>query len=91
MLFKGSKNYKGMKKACLKYSENIKMQDDTSTSTFRQRNKFDKDPKGSNNDELCKQVENHHLMMMKRSWQTTKQAETVCYKCDKKGPLRVAE
>ena len=85
VLLKGSKNYEGIKKACLEYAENIKMLDGTTNSILQQTKKFDKDPKEATIDELCKQVENLHLMMMKQPRQAPKQAEPVCYKCGKKG------
>ena len=66
MLFRGSKNYKGIKKACLKYAKNIKVIDRTAAPIFPKIKKFDKDPKETKIGELCKQVENLHLMMMKQ-------------------------
>ncbi len=84
-VFKGSKNYEGIKKACLEYAENIKMLDGMTKSIFQQTKKFDKDPKETKDDELCKQVENFHLMMMKQPRQAPKQAEPVCYESGKKG------
>ena len=48
----------------MEYPENIKMLDGTTTSIFQQTKKFDKDAKETKIDELCKQVENLHLMMM---------------------------
>ncbi len=61
------------------------MLDGSTTSIFQQTKKFDKDPKEVKIDELCKQVENLHLMMMKKPRQAPKQAESVCYKYGKKG------
>ncbi len=66
VLFKGSKDNEGIRKACLEYAETIKMLDVTTTSISQKTKKFDKDPKESKIDELCNQVENLHLMMMKQ-------------------------
>ena len=85
VLFRGSKNYGGIKNTCLEYAENIKMMDGTAASIFQQTKKFDKDRKETKIDELCKQVENLRLMMMKEHIQAPKHAEPVCYKCGKKG------
>ena len=68
----------------MEYAENIKMLDGTTTSIFQQTKKFDKDPKETTIDELCKQVENIYLMMMRQPRQAPKQTEPVCYKCGKK-------
>ncbi len=65
LLFRGSKNYEGIKKAFLEYAANIKMVDGTAVPIFQQTKKFDKDPKEIKIDELCKQVENLSLMTMK--------------------------
>ncbi len=65
VLFKESKDYEGVKKACLECAENIKMLDDSTTSIFQNTKKFDRKPKEGKIDELCKQVENLHLMMTK--------------------------
>ncbi len=85
VLFKGSKNYEAIKKACLEYAENIKMIDGSTTSTFQQAKKSDKDPKEATIDELCKQDENLHFVMMKQLRQAPKQAEPMCYNCGKRG------
>ncbi len=55
-----------MKKACLEYAGNIKILDGRTISIFQQTKKFDKAPKETKIDELYKQVENLHLMMMKQ-------------------------
>ena len=65
VLFRGYKNYQGINKKCLEYAENIKMTDGTAAPIFKQTKKFDKNPKETKIDELCKQVEHLHLMMMK--------------------------
>ena len=52
---------------------------------FKRTAKHDRDPKEEKIDELCKQVGNLQLMMMKQPRQAQKQAEPVCYKCGKKG------
>ena len=85
LLFKGSRNYEGIKKACLEYAENIKMLDETTTLIFQQLKNSDKDPKEAKIDELRKQVENLLLMMVKQPMKDSKQEEPVCYKCGKKG------
>ena len=85
VLFKRSKNYEGIMKACLEDAENIKTLDGTTTSIFQQTKKFDKDTKEAKIDELRKPVENIHLMMIKQLRQAPKQAETICHKCGKKG------
>ncbi len=85
LLFRGSKNYEGIKKACLEYAESIKLIDGTAASIFQPTKKFDNDPKEAKIDELYEQVDNLHLMMMKQPRQAPKQAEPVCYKCGKKG------
>ena len=72
VLFLGSRNYPGIKKPCLEYAENIKMKIGTAAPIFQLTKKFDKDPKETKIDELCKQVENHHLMMMKQPRQAPK-------------------
>ena len=84
MLFRGSKNYEGIKKTCLEYFKNIKMLGDTMPSIFQQTKKFDKDPKEAKMDELCKQFEKLYLMMIKQPRQSLKQAEPFCYKCGKR-------
>ncbi len=85
VLFRGSKNYEGIKKASLEYAENIKMIDGTAATIFQQTKKFAKDPKEASIDELCKQVKNLHLLLMKQPMHASKQAEPVSYKRDKKG------
>ncbi len=52
VLFRGSKNYEGMKKTCLEYVENIRMTDGTAAPIFQQTKKFDKNPKETKIDEL---------------------------------------
>ncbi len=52
---------------------------------LKQTKRFYKDPKDDKIDELCRQVENIHLIMMKQPRQAPKQAKSVCYKCGKKG------
>ncbi len=83
--FRGSENNDEINKACLEYAENIKMTDGTAVLIFQKTKKFNKDPKETKIDELCKQGENLHLIMMKQPRQASKQAGTVCYKCGKKG------
>ncbi len=46
MLFRGSKNYEGIKKSCLEYAENIKMTEDSTAPLFQQTKKFGKNRKG---------------------------------------------
>ena len=85
VLFRGSKNYEGIKNACLEYAQNIKLMDGTAGTIFQQTKKFENDPKEAKIDKLCKQDRNIHLMMMKQPRKAPKQAEPVCYKCSKKG------
>ena len=85
VLFRESKNNEGIKKACMEDAEKIKMMDGTAAPSFQQTKKLDKNPKEIKIDELCEQVENLHLMMMKQPRQAPKQAEPVCYKFGKKG------
>ncbi len=66
MLCRESKNYEVIKKTWPEYAKNIKMMDETTVPIFQQTKKFDKDPKETKINELCKQVENLHLMMMKK-------------------------
>ncbi len=61
------------------------MLDGSTTAIFQQTKKFNKDQKEAKINELCKQVESLHLMMMRQPRQAPKQAEPVCYKCGKKG------
>ena len=79
-LFRRSKNYEGIKKPCLEYAENIKMIGVWTAALFQQAKKFGKNPKEDKIDELCKQVENLHLTMMKQPRQALKQVEPVRYK-----------
>ncbi len=72
-------------KAFMGYAENIKMMDGTAAQTFQQTKNFDKDPKETKIYELCKQVENLRLMMMKQPRKGPKHAEPVCSKFGKKG------
>ncbi len=76
-MIRGSNDYEDMK-ASLKYSENVEMMDGTVTTIVLPPKMFDKDPKEATIDELCKQVENNYLMMMKQSRQAPKQLEPVC-------------
>ncbi len=85
VLLRGFKNCEDIKKACLEYTENIKMMNGAATSMCQQKNKSNKDQKEAKIDEICKQVGNLHLMMMKQHWEDSKQAEPVCYECSKKG------
>ena len=85
VLNKISKNYQGLKKEYLEYAENIKMLDGTTTSIFQEKKKFDKDQREAKIDELCKQVENHYLMIIQQPRQAPKQTEPVCYRFGKKG------
>ncbi len=54
LLFRRSKNYECIKKACLEYAENIKLMDGTAASIFQQTKKFDNDPEEAKIDEPCK-------------------------------------
>ena len=54
------------------------MMNRTAGPIFLQMKKFDKDPKETKIDELCKQVENLYLMLMKQPRQAPKPAEPVC-------------
>ncbi len=45
---------------------------------FQQTKKFEKNRREDKIDELCKQVGNLHLMMMKQPRQDPKQAKPVC-------------
>ncbi len=85
MLFKGSKDYEGIKKACMEHAENIKMLDSSTTSIFQKTKKSDRDLMEDKMGELCKQVGNLYLIMMKQPRQAQKQAEPLCHKCCKKG------
>ncbi len=69
----------------MEYAENIKILDGTKTSIFQLTKKFNKVPKEAKNDEMCKQVENIYLMIMKQLRQALKQLESVCNKCSKTG------
>ncbi len=84
LLFRESKNYDGIKKSCLEYAKNIKMIESSVAPLFKQRKKLDREPKADKIDELCKQVANLPLMMIKQPRQAQKQEEPVCYKCGKK-------
>ncbi len=60
------------------------MLDGTTASIFQNTKKLDKDPKEAKIDEMCQQVEDLHLMMIKQPRQVPKQAEPVCYTCGMK-------
>ncbi len=61
------------------------MMESSVAQLFKRTTKLGRDPKEDKIDELCEQVENLHLMIMKQPRKAQKQAETVCYKCSKKG------
>ncbi len=50
----------------------------TEALILQQAKKFDKNPKEAKIDELCKQIENLHLMMMKKPRKALKQAQLLC-------------
>ena len=56
VLFKGSKSYESIKRACLEYAENIEMMDGMTNSIFQKTKKLYKYQKDAKIDELCKQV-----------------------------------
>ncbi len=58
----------------MEYAENSRMTDGTTTLISQLTKKFDKDPKEAKIYELCKQVENLHLIM-KQPKKCPKQAE----------------
>ena len=54
------------------------MVEGSTTPIFQKRRKIDKDSKDNKIDELCKQVENLHFMMMNPPRQAFKKGEAVC-------------
>ncbi len=52
VLFKQSKTYEGIKKACLEYAENIMMMEGSATTIFQKGKKTDKDSKDNKINEL---------------------------------------
>ena len=79
VLYRSAKDYESEKKLCVEYAENLKMMGGTTTTKIVRSEKRDKDSKDSKIDELCKQVENLHLMMTKQP-RVPRQAEPLCYK-----------
>ena len=84
MLFRGSENYEEIKVSFLKWAEKIKMMVCSAASLFKQATKTDKTPKEDKFVQLCKQVEDLQMIIMKQPRQSLKQAKSVCYKCGKK-------
>ena len=80
VLFRGAKDYISVKKACLEFAENKKMLDSpssvpTATNTDRKDERID---------ELCKQIENLHLLMSKQN-RPPRVSEPKCHRCKKTG------
>ncbi len=84
VLFRRSKTYEGIKKACLEYVENIKMMESSAIPIFQKVKKIEKDSKDNKIDELCKQIQNLNLMIMQQPRRALKQREAVCCKYGKK-------
>ena len=74
VLFRGAKNYNEIKQACVAYCDNQKMIDApvTNDETKGVRFTVQSKPKDSRIYDLCKQVENLHLMVRKRPGQHEK-------------------
>ncbi len=75
VLFRESKTHKDVRKVFLEYAENIKMMEGQTMSIFQREERMDKKQREDKIDELCKQVENHNLMIMKQQRQGPQQVE----------------
>ncbi len=53
MLFRGSKTYEDVRKACIEYAENINMMEGQTTPKFQQVKTMDKEEREDKIDELC--------------------------------------
>ena len=87
VLFRGAKNYDEVKKYCLDYADNQKMMGIKSNDpqNIQSKGHMDRErPADSRIDELCRKVENLHLMISKPT-RPPRPTEPFCYKCNKKG------
>ena len=86
VLFRGAKSHNEIKQACVEYSDNRKMMDGPVTSNGSKGVRFTVqiEPKDLRIEDVCKQVENLHLMVTNQH-RSARQSEPVCYKCNKKG------
>ncbi len=88
-MVRGSKNYEGIKKACLEYAENIKIMCGTAAPIFQQTRKFDKDPKEAKIGELCKQIQKSSFDDDEATMATSEAGVTGVLQVRQEGPLRV--
>ena len=86
VLFRGEKSKNQIKQACVEYADNRKMMEGAVKNKERKGIRFrvQSNPKDYRIHDLCKQVENFHLMVIKKP-RSARESEPVCYKCINKG------